>query len=138
MDENDKKEDIQRKYSHYQAMKQQMSVLLQERMMLEEKSSELIMSSEAMKRVDKEDRGKSIWSPIGSGVFAKASLENTENFIVGIGAGVFVEESKENAVAILETRRMEVMNYMEQLQTEAEKLGRQAEILETELQNMTQ
>ena len=96
------------------------------------------MSAEAMKRVRKEDREKSVWSPIGSGVFAKASLSDGENFILGIGAGIFVEERRESAIAILEARRMEIMKYMEQLQTEAEKLAKEAEGLEAELQKIMQ
>jgi len=133
-----KKEDAQRKYSKYQAVKQQMSVLLQERLVLEEKSSELMTCIEAMKRLKTADAGKSVWSPVGAGAFAKAALNDADNFIIGIGAGVFVEEAKDRAIEILENRRREILSYMEESQTEAERLGKEAEALEIELQGMMQ
>ncbi len=85
-----------------------------------------------------EPAGKEILVPIGFGSFTKASLADTENVVVGIGAGVSVEKKTDEAKAFLEKRRDELTKYHEQLNNTLAKLAQELQYIQKTVQKHQQ
>lgn len=131
-------EDDKKKYMQYQILQQQVAMMLQEKSALEERITEMGLSREAVNSTKETDRKKSLWSPVGSGSFLKASLEDSKSMIVSIGANVFVEETKSRALEILEERREEASKVLAELEIQTEHYLGELQKLEEYLQNIKQ
>lgn len=70
-----------------------------------------------------EPAGKETLVPIGFGSFVNATLTNPEKVVIGIGAGVSVEKKIDDAKALLEKRKGELIKYQEQMNSTLEKLS---------------
>lgn len=66
---------------------------------------EVFRTSEALKNL--KEKGVSLFS-LGSGVFAKGELKETNRLLVNVGANVLVEKNVDDAVTFLEDRKKEL------------------------------
>lgn len=85
-----------------------------------------------------EPAGRETLVPLGFGSFAKATLADTENIVVGIGAGVSVEKKIDEAKAFLEKRREELTKYYEQLNNTLAKLAQELQNIQKIVQKHQQ
>jgi prefoldin alpha subunit len=131
-----KEEELQKKYIQMQIFKQQLEAMMQERAAMEEGYLELNVTLETIKNTKKDDEKKLMWSPIGSGTFAKAKLEDTDKFIISIGRGILVEEPRENAIKLLDTRIKEIEKLQIQLDKQIKHYTNEAQKIEHEMQEM--
>ena len=130
--------DMQRKYLQMQLMKQQLNGLLEEKSILDEKRSEIMISIEATKKLGSIGKGQEIWAPLGSAAFARSDIKDTEKVMIGIGAGVVVERNKDDAVGILEQRLGELDELDHTMTAEINKFSDQITNIEIELQKAAQ
>lgn len=82
--------------------------------------------------------GKEIMVPIGFGTMVKATLTDTNKVVIGIGAGVSVEKNLEDAKALLEKRKEELIKYHEQLNNTVAKLGQEMQNIQKLVQRHVQ
>ncbi len=132
----EQKEELQKKYLQYQILKQQITGMLQERSSIEEKAAEIKVALETLKSLNASSAGKSLWSPVGAGMFAKASLEDAGSFMVSIGANVIVEETREKAITLLTEREEEAAKLAGEMDVLVAHYMKEIESLEEELQKL--
>lgn len=89
---------------------------------------------DATEAIETLESGSTVQVPIGGGAYVRASVEDIDEIVVGIGAGYAAEQSQEDAVAVLEERknlideRIEsVTNAIKELEAQGEQLGQQAQ-----------
>lgn len=133
MEEN---EELQKKYLQYQILKQQITGMLQERASIEEKGAEIRVALETLQNLTASSKGKSLWSPIGAGMFAKASLDDSDGFMISIGANVIVEEPREKAIKLLAEREEEATKLAGEMDAIIAHYTKEVESLEEELQKL--
>ena len=107
-------EEAREAYFEMQAIEQQMKQLSQQIMILENQLNEFQNSIEAIGSL-KSGKGGEVFVPISSGIYTKAELKNSNDFIVNVGANVAVEKSGEAVVEILRKQVEEMNNYREQM-----------------------
>lgn len=132
----EQKDELQKKYLQYQILKQQITGMFQERSSIEEKAAEIKTALETLKSLNALSVDKSLWSPIGAGMFAKASLEDADNFMVSIGANVIVEETREKSIKLLTEREEEAAKLVGEMDAILAHYGKEIESLEEELQKL--
>jgi len=133
----DQKE-LQRKYVQLQILKQQMNAFLEEKIMLDNKTNELSVTIESLKKLDEIKQGEEMWSSLGSETFVRADLKDIQKVIINIGAGVFAVKSTAEAAGILEERLGELSKFDTELVAEINKINQQITRLEPELQRLAE
>ena len=77
--------------------------------------NELHVSSITLDGLEKEKKGAQLFVPIGGGSYVKATLETTDNIVVGIGADVAVERTIKETKVEIEARIAELEKTREAL-----------------------
>ncbi|MCK4405336.1 MAG: prefoldin subunit alpha [Hadesarchaea archaeon] len=98
--------------------------------------SELSMTLETIKTVKELKQGTDILVPMGSDSFITAKLATTEKVITGLGADVAAERSSEDALKVLEARRMELEQALDRAREELGKLEEHIEALRPEAERI--
>ncbi|MCX6819599.1 MAG: prefoldin subunit alpha [Candidatus Aenigmarchaeota archaeon] len=130
--------ELQRKYLQLQLMKQQMNALLEEKIMLNERITELVSTIDAVKKLEHVRKGQEIWSPLGSAAFLDSDVKDTSKILIGVGAGVILKKTREDAIAILQSRLDEIDAIDKELITEINKYNNQLSVLEPEVQRLAE
>lgn len=89
---------------------------------------------EAIDAIDSLDSGSTVQVPVGGGAYITATVDNIDEVIVDIGADYAAERSEADAVDLLEAKkdqldeRIEELNEaIAQLESQGEELGQEAE-----------
>lgn len=98
--------------------------------------SELSMTLETIKTVKELKQGTDILVPMGSDSFITAKLATTEKVITGLGADVAAERSSEDALKVLEARRMELEQALDRAREELGKLEEHIEAMRPEAERI--
>ena len=131
-------QEIQRKYMQLQLLKQQLTALLEEKNIIDEKVSELLTTSNALNELGKIKEKEEIWSPLGSGAFVRSDIKDKEKVLVSIGSDIAIKETRTNALEILQERLKEIIEVDKELSAEIEKFNTQIMKLEPEIQQLIQ
>ena len=131
-------QEIQRKYMQLQLLKQQLTALLEEKQVIDEKVSELLTTSNALNELGKIKEKEEIWSPLGSGAFVRSDIKDKEKVLVSIGSDIAIKETRTNAIEILQERLKEIIEVDKELSSEIEKFNTQITKLEPEIQQLIQ
>lgn len=130
--------ELQSKYIQLQMMKQQLGAFMQEKNLIDEKSSELSNAVNAMKKLEDVKKGSEIWSPVGAGAFVRSDVKDTENVLIGIGAGVVLKKKRAAAVEALESRLGEMTTLDRNIIAEIKKFSQQMDALEKEVEKLAE
>ncbi len=130
--------DLEKKYIQLQMLKQQMNAFIEEKNLLNEKISELVMTIDALKKLGSIGKGNEIWSSFGSGAFVRSDIKDVEQVLISIGAGVVVRESKERAVDILHGKLSELSVFDSEIVAEVNKMSSMIAELEPEVQRLAE
>jgi prefoldin alpha subunit len=131
-------QELQRKYAQLQLLKQQLNAFLEEKMLVDEKVSEIVNSMDAIKNLEKVKEGDEIWSGLGSGSFLNSSVKDTAKVLVSIGAGILIKEDRSGAIGILQSRLDELNKIDKELVAEINKFSDQASQTEMEIQKLAE
>ncbi len=131
-------EELQRKYLKLQLLRQQANALLEEKSAFEDKIGETITTINAIKELGKVSEGNEIWSPLGSDSFIRSNIKDKEKVMINIGAGIVARESREKASSVLESKLKDMGTNYNELIEEINKLGRNIEQTEKELQALAE
>jgi len=82
------------------------------------------------------DENSELLIPIGAGTFVNASLKNTSNVLIGIGAGIVIEKTVNEAVIKLEERIKRIQENLEKMFSLGQKIQSDAEELSHKTQHM--
>ncbi|MHC1588473.1 MAG: prefoldin subunit alpha [Methermicoccaceae archaeon] len=98
------KEELTEMYVRYQQLRAQADALARELEILKMSSTEIQNTLDGLDSL-KGRGGADLLVPVGSGVMARAKLEDADTVVVSIGAGVSVERSLEESKTYLESRK---------------------------------
>lgn len=127
---------MQRKYVQLQMLKQQLNMLLDEKRMINERVGELLITIDALQKLEGIKNGEEIWSTLGNSIFVRSDIKDIEKVFVGVGAGVVIKETRENAIKIIESRLDEISNADKEIVTEINKFSEQINSIEADMQKM--
>jgi len=134
----EKEKELQRKYVQYQLMKSQLNSMLEEKMLLDQKVTEIMQTKQSVEQIKKVKDGQEIWSSLGSGSFIQANIKDTKNVAIELGAGVVVKKPVDEAMEILQKRLEEIVDIDNKLTIEINKLNKQINELEAQIQKLVQ
>ena len=79
-------------------------------------------------------KGDELRVPLASGVYIKASLEDTDKLLVNIGAKVAVEKNPEEVIELLDSQIEELSGYRDTLIGNMKELIKRIEIIQKEFE----
>jgi prefoldin alpha subunit len=82
------------------------------------------------------DENSELLIPVGAGTFVNASLKNTSNVLIGIGAGIVIEKTVDDAVIKLDERIKRIQENLEKMLSLGQKIQSDAEELSHKTQHM--
>ncbi|MAF51125.1 MAG: prefoldin subunit alpha [Nanoarchaeota archaeon] len=126
-------EEKQQKMMELQIMNQQSEQLRQQLAGLEEQMANLRNLEESLSNLEKEKVGKNMYTPLSSGVFVKARLEDNKEVLVAVGAGVVVKKNVKEARSMLKDQEKKMELVLMQVKGEFEKYATSAANIEHEL-----
>ncbi len=130
--------ELEKKYIQLQMLKQQLSAFVEEKNLLNEKVSELVVTIDALNKLGNIKQGDEMWSSLGSSAFVRSDIKDIEKVLIGIGAGIVVKEEKGKAAEILHGRLSELSKLDSEMMAEINKLGSMIAELEPEVQKLAE
>jgi len=129
-------QELQAKYIQYQLMKQQLAAYIEKKNAVDEQLKELNATIDALHKLESVEKGKEIWSSLGSGSFVMSDIKDTEKVMIALGAGVVAKETRERAIEILQGRLEELTKIDNELTSDMTKLANVLNALESELETL--
>ena len=127
-------EQIQQKYMQFQMIQQQLEEVNQHLGMLNEQSSELDISIEAVKEIAKTKLDNEFLAPVANGIFIKGELKENQKLVVNVGMNTTVEKTIPEVVELLEEQKKDIMgriietdSMMMKMNSEAMKIFKEVE-----------
>ena len=132
--ENEKK--AQEMYMEFQALEQHIKQLQKQLEMVTHQLIELNSTSNSLDEFNKINAGKEIFVPLSSGIFAKASIKETSELIVNVGANVAVKKDVASTKKLIQNQMEEIKKIQRQMINELEKMTSHAAQIEMKLQEL--
>ncbi len=126
---------IQELYMQLNMINQQTNELQKQIQSLEETILEITESKKSLDEIKKAEKGKEILVPIVSGIFAKAELKDTKEFIVNVGASAAVSKSSEDVQKLLDQQLVQMQETQNQFVGELQQLTIKAKVVEAGLKD---
>lgn len=117
----DKQKKAQEIYAEYQAMEQHIKQLQKQLEALTSQIMEMSGTSRNLEDFEKTQLGTEIFVPISSGVFAKASLKDTSELLVNVGANVVVKKDIRSAKKLINGQVEEMKKLHKRMMGDLEK-----------------
>ena len=97
---------------------------------------ELNATNNSLNEFDKLSAGKELFVPLSSGIFAKASIKDTSELLVNVGANVAVKKDVASTKKLIQKQMEEIKKIQKQMINDLEKMTNHAAQLERQLQGM--
>ncbi|MBI2650012.1 prefoldin subunit alpha [Candidatus Woesearchaeota archaeon] len=134
MENREKK--AQEMYMEFQMLDQHIKQLQKQLEAVTHQLIELAVTDNSLEEFNKISSGKEIFVPLSSGIFAKASVKDTSELLVNIGANVVVKKDVDSTKKLIQKQMEEIKKIQGQMIRELEKLTSHAAQLEMQLQSM--
>ena len=134
MDEKEKK--AQEMYMEFQALDQHIKQVQGQLEAVTHQLMELNATNNSLDEFRKINEGKEIFVPLSSGIFAKASIKDTSEVLVNVGANVAVKKDVASTKKLIQKQMEEIRKIQMQMVAELEKMTNHAAQLEMQLQNL--
>ena len=131
-------EALKEKYAEFRLAAAQIKGLQEQLQSVDEKRQELEEAAESISKLKEAQKGTKILVPVTSGIFARATLDKSDEMLVNVGSNVCVNKTAEEAGDILKAKLLELTGYQESMLEELNRLTDQADKLEKELGQMLQ
>lgn len=140
MEEGIKAESTEKKaqemYMEFQVIEQHIKQMQGQLEMATGQLMELNTTSGSLDEFKKISPGREIFVPLSSGIFANASIKDTSELLVNIGANVAVKKDVDSTKKLIQSQIEDVKNIQARIINELEKLSSHASQLETKLQSI--
>lgn len=90
----------------------------------------------SLDELDKVKAGNEIFVPISSGIFVKASIKETSDVLINVGAGAVVQKDLLSAKKLVQKQLEDMKKVHEKMVSEVEKMARRAAEIEMEMQKL--
>lgn len=102
---------LQERYVEMQLIERQVGQLRQRVQMVEGEIQEVRASASALNEMSKVKPGEEIMLPLANGIFARGTVQDTKNLLVGVGASIVVERDIPSTKKILDLRLLSLEKY---------------------------
>ena len=126
-------EERQQKLVELQILNQQAEYIRNQIINMCEQVENLQRLREGLKHIGQEKLNNDMFAPLSSGVFIKASLKDTEEVLVAVGAGVFVKKEINEVIEMLQEQEERIGLLLNQTKLEFENFAKSASEIEKEL-----
>lgn len=133
MEENKEKK-AQELYMEFKVLEQHIKQMQAQLEALTHQLFELHSTSNSLDEFRKIDAGKEIFVPLSSGIFAKASVKDTSELLVNVGANTVVKKDVDSAKKLIQNQIEEVKKIQKHMINELEKMTNHASQIEMQLQ----
>ena len=134
MEEKEKK--VQEMYMEFKMLDQYIKQLQSQLEMITHQLIELNATNNSLNEFDKLNAGKEMFVPLSSGIFAKASIKDTSELLVNVGANVAVKKDVASTKKLIQKQMEEIKKIQKQMVNDLEKMTNHAAQLERQLQGM--
>jgi len=128
-----KEKKAQELYMEFQMIDKRIKQLQQQLELLTSQLIELNVTSSMLDDFKKIESGKSIFVPLSSGIFAKASITDTSEVLVNVGANIAVKKDIPSTKKIIQNQIEEMKKVQHQMVDDLEKMTDRAANLERQL-----
>lgn len=136
--ETPKKEDeLQKVYLELQMLDQHMKQLQQQLQMIHQQGAEMAATLQSLDDFTSLKEGKEMWIPLSSGIFAKATLKETEHVLVNVGANVAVTKDIPATKQLINEQVAESEKIQHKLITQIENLSKKADDLQSKMRALS-
>ena len=97
---------------------------------------ELHVTSHSLDEFNKIKNAKEVFVPLSSGIFAKATIQDTSELIVNVGANVVVKKDTVSTKKLIQNQIEEIKKIQKQMIDDLEKMANSAAQLEMQLQSL--
>ena len=132
----EKEKKAQELYMQFQMLDQHIKQLQRQLEAVTSQLVELSMTGSSLDEFKSLSAGKEIFVPLSSGIFAKASIKDTSELLVNVGANVAVKKDVASTKSLIQSQMEEVKKIQKQMIDDLEKMTSHAAHLEMQLQNM--
>ena len=132
----DKEQKAQEMYMEYQALDQRIKQLQKQLELITQQIMEATSTSQSIEEFRNAKAGSEIFVPLTSGIFAKATLKDTSELLVNVGAGTVVAKDISSAKKLIVSQIDEMQKVQKRMADELEKMMGHAGQLEMQLQKM--
>ena len=126
----------QEMYMEFQMLEQHIKQLQKQLEAVTHQSIELAATGNSLGEFNKIETGKEVFVPLSSGIFARASIEDTSEVLVNVGANVVVRKDIASTKELIQRQMEEIRKIQKQMVEELERLTSHAAQLEMKLQNL--
>lgn len=130
----EKENKTQELYMEYKAIEENINQLQKQLEILTGHLVEMHSTNSSMDDLDKIKKGKEIFVPISSGIFAKGTISDTSEILVNVGANVVVSKDIASAKKLIQHQIDEMKKVHKKMVDEMEKMAQRAAELEAQLQ----
>ncbi len=124
----------QEKIMEYQVLANQIQQLQNHLAQLEQHTQQLQMIHHSLQQLSEFKEKRDTFIPVGSGIFLKGTIENTQEVLMNVGASVCVKKPTNDALAIVEKQLEEVQGVIINFEGEMQKGLQHIEELKKEIQ----
>ncbi len=129
-------EQVQSMYYEFQMINQQVEELSDQKDVLNQELNQLNNTIEALSEIRKVESEEEILVPLSQGIFARATIKNTETLLVNVGAETLVKKDIDSTKEILNGRISRMKEFLGQTQNNIQSLQQRAQQISQELQGM--
>ena len=135
MEENKEKK-AQELYMEFKVLEQHIKQMQAQLEAITHQLFELHSTSNSLDEFRKITAGKEILVPLSSGIFAKASVKDTSELLVNVGAQTVVKKDIDSAKRLIQNQMEEVKRIQTHMANELEKMTNHASQIEMQLQSI--
>ena len=133
---SEKEKQAQEMYMEYQVMDQRIKQLQKQLELLTGQIVEANSTSRSLEDFKSIREGTEIFVPLTSGIFAKASIKDTSELFVNVGAGTVVAKDISSAKKLISGQIEEMQKVHKRMAEDLEKMMEKAGQLEMQLQKI--
>ena len=131
-----KEEEITRNLTLIEYYKQQLESIDMQLQYLQSTLADYQRAKMTVGQLNGVDEDSEVLIPVGAGTFVNASLKNTSNVLIGVGAGIVIEKPADEAIIKLDERIKRIQENLEKMLSLGQKIQFDAEELSHKTQRM--
>ena len=134
MEEKEKK--AQEMYMEFQMLDQHIKQLQKQLQAITQQLMEFEATSMSLEDLQKVPQGKEIFVPLSSGIFTKATIKDTSELLVNVGANVIVQKDIASTKKLISNQVEEIRKLQKRMIEDLEKMTEKAAKIEEQLQTL--
>ena len=132
----DKEKKAQEMYVEFQMLAQHIKQLQKQLQSFTQQLMEFEATNMNLEDLQKVSSGKQIFVPLSSGIFAKATINDTSEFLVNVGANVIVQKDVASTKKLISNQIEEIKKLQKRMIDDLERMTDKAAKIEEELQSL--